>query len=74
MIISSFPKIVKDILRPLPKIGIQIYASLIAYVILQLVSVPKEWGEKMLDKFRYLQVYMCQQISYVHWMEDIMKC
>jgi hypothetical protein len=28
----------------------------------------------MLDKFRYLQAFMCQQISYVHWMEDIMKC
>ncbi|OBQ28238.1 MAG: transposase, partial [Aphanizomenon flos-aquae MDT14a] len=55
-------------------IAIQIYASLIAYLILQLVSVPKEWGEKMLDKFRYLQACMCQQISYVHWMEDIMKC
>jgi hypothetical protein len=37
-------------------------------------SFPKEWGEKMLDKFRYLQACMCQQISYVHWMEDIMKC
>ncbi|MDS9398662.1 transposase [Aphanizomenon flos-aquae NRERC-008] len=46
-------------------IAIQIYASLIAYLILQLVSVPKEWGEKMLDKFRYLQACMCQQISYV---------
>lgn len=55
-------------------IGIQIYASLIAYLILQLVSVPQEWGNKMLDKFRYLQACMCQQISYVHWMEDIMRC
>ncbi len=55
-------------------ITIQIYASLIAYLILQLVSVPKQWGEKILDKFRYLQACMCQQISYVHWMEDIMKC
>jgi putative transposase len=55
-------------------IAIQIYSSLIAYLILQLVSVPKEWGEKMLDKFRYLQACMCQQISYVHWMEDIMRC
>jgi putative transposase len=55
-------------------IGIQMYASLIAYLILQLVSVPQEWGNKMLDKFRYLQACMCQQISYVHWMEDIMRC
>ncbi len=55
-------------------IAIEIYSSLIAYLILQLVSVPKEWGEKILDKFRYLQACMCQQISYVHWMEKIMKC
>ncbi len=43
MIINSFP----------------IYASLIAYLILQLVSVRQEWGNKMLDKFRYLQACMC---------------
>ena len=58
MIINSFP----------------IYASLIAYLILQLVSVPQEWGNKMLDKFRYLQACMYQQISYVHWMEDTALC
>ena len=67
-------KLDKLITKNVNGIGIQIYASLIAYLILQLVSVPKEWGEKMLDKFRYLQACMCQQISYVHWMEDIMRC
>jgi hypothetical protein len=41
MIINSFPKIVKNILGGL---------------LLQLVSVPKEWGEKMLDKFRYVSL------------------
>jgi putative transposase len=67
-------KLDKLITKNVNGIGIQIYASLIAYLILQLVSVPKQWGEKMLDKFRYLQACMCQQISYVHWMEDIMRC
>lgn len=67
-------KLDKLITKNVNGIGIQIYASLIAYLILQLVSVPKQWGEKILDKFRYLQACMCQQISYVHWMEDIMKC
>ncbi|MDH6086912.1 transposase, partial [Umezakia ovalisporum] len=67
-------KLDKLITKNLNGIGIQIYASLIAYPILQLVSVPKQWGEKMLDKLRYLQACMCQQISYVHWMEDIMRC
>ena len=72
--LSMHLKLDKLITKNVNGIGIQIYASLIAYLILQLVSVPKQWGEKILDKFRYLQACMCQQISYVHWMEDIMKC
>lgn len=41
-------------------ITIQIYASLIAYLILQLVEIPQVWGNKLLDKLRYLQACMCQ--------------
>ena len=52
-------------------ITIQIYVSLIAYLILQLVSIPEQWGNKLLDKLRYLQCCMCQQISYVHWFEEM---
>ena len=52
-------------------IEIQIYTCLIAYVILQLVSIPKEFGEKALDKLRYLQAFMCENISYVHWLRNI---
>jgi putative transposase len=48
-------------------IEIQIYCCLIAYVILQLVEIPKEFGGKALDKLRYLQAFMCENISYVHW-------
>lgn len=66
-------KLDKLITKNVNGITIQIYSSLIAYLILQLVSVPQQWGDKLLDKFRYLQACMCQQISYVHWMEDIMK-
>jgi hypothetical protein len=58
MIINSFPKIVKDILKSLPKNDYPVLNTCL-YV---------------LDKFRYLQACMCQQISYVHWMEDIMRC
>lgn len=47
--------------------GIQIYVTLIAYLILKLVKIPQEWGSKLIDKFRYLQSCMCQKISYVHW-------
>ena len=54
-------------------ITIQLYATLIAYLILQLVEIPQIWGDKLLDKLRYLQACMCQKISYVHWMESILS-
>jgi putative transposase len=41
-------------------IAIQIYATLIAYLILQLIEIPQEWGQRLLDKLRYLQACMCQ--------------
>lgn len=52
-------------------IEIQIYCSLIGYVVLQLVEIPKEFGNKALDKLRYLQAFMCENISYVHWFRKI---
>ncbi|EAM49661.1 hypothetical protein CwatDRAFT_1958 [Crocosphaera watsonii WH 8501] len=52
-------------------IRIQIYSCLIAYLILQLIEIPQEFGEKILDKLRYLQAYMCQEISYVHWFRKL---
>ncbi len=54
-------------------IAIQIYASLIGYLILQLVDVPQIWGDLLLDKLRYLQACMCQEISYVHWIKSILS-
>ena len=52
-------------------ITIQIYTCLIAYVLLELVNIPKEFGSKMLDKLRYLQAFMCENISYLHWFRRI---
>lgn len=52
-------------------IEIQIYCCLIGYVVLQLVEIPKEFGNKALDKLRYLQAFMCENISYVHWFRKI---
>jgi putative transposase len=52
-------------------IEIQIYCCLIGYVILQVVEIPKEFGNKALDKLRYLQAFMCENISYVHWFRKI---
>jgi putative transposase len=55
-------------------IAIQIYTCLIAYVLLQLVTIPKEFGGKLLDKLRYLQAFMCENISYVHWLPKLVFC
>jgi putative transposase len=52
-------------------IAIQIYTCLIAYVLLKLVKIPKEFGEKTLDKLRYLQAFMSKKISYVHWFREL---
>jgi IS4 transposase len=55
-------------------IQIQIYTCLLAYVLLQLVVIPKEFGEKLLDKLRYLQAFMSENISYVHWFRQLVCC
>jgi putative transposase len=69
-------KIERLISKSLNGITIQFYASLIAYLILQLISIPAQWGvgNKLLDKIRYLQACMCQKISLVHWFEELMFC
>jgi putative transposase len=54
-------------------IEIQIYCCLIAYILLQLVEIPKEFGIKILDKLRYLQAFMCENISYVHWFRKMVS-
>ncbi|BAT54061.1 Transposase, IS4 [Nostoc sp. NIES-3756] len=67
-------KLNKLITKNVNGITIQIYVSLIAYLILQKLSIPEQWGHTLLDKFRYLQSCICQKISYVHWFEDMMLC
>ncbi len=48
-------------------IKIQIYSCLIVYVILQLTDRSTKIVETTLDKLRYLQSYMSEKISYIHW-------
>ncbi|HEY9604321.1 MAG TPA: IS4 family transposase [Allocoleopsis sp.] len=67
-------KLDKLITKNVNGIALQIYATLIAYLILQLIEIPQQWGQKLLDKLRYLQACMCQEISYVHWMTKLTKC
>lgn len=52
-------------------IEIQIYCCLIVYLILRLVKIPQEFGNSLLDKLRYLQAFMCEKISYVHWLKEL---
>lgn len=52
-------------------IEIQIYSCLIAYLLLNLVKIPEEFGSTLLERLRYLQAVMCQKISYFHWFREI---
>lgn len=54
-------------------ITIQIYTSLIAYLLLQLVTIPKIFSKSLLDKLHYLQAFMCQKISYVNWIDEMLS-
>ena len=49
-------------------VTIQIYMVLIAYLILLLVEIPKVYGEKLLDKLRYIQLIIRQDSNFVIWM------
>jgi putative transposase len=66
-------KLHKLITKNVNGITIQIYVSLIAYLILQLSYIPEQWGNTLLDKIRYIQSCMCQKISYVHWFEEMIS-
>ena len=38
---------------------------------LQLVEIPKIYGTKLLDKLRYLQIIIRQEINFIHWMNRV---
>lgn len=42
---------------------IQIYSSLIAYLLLNLIEIPEEFGKKLLDKFRYVQALIYHKLT-----------
>jgi putative transposase len=67
-------KLDKLISKSVNGIQIQIYMSLIAYLILQLIDIPECFGCKIIDKLRYLQAMMCRQGNYVRWIESIIFC
>lgn len=60
-------KLDRIITKNINGITIQIYASLIAYLLLQLIEIPPEFGQKNLEKLRYLWAFMKEEKSFVHW-------
>ncbi len=52
-------------------IRLHLYSCIIAYLILQLIDIEEGFGKILLDKLRYLQSFMCQHISYLHWFRRI---
>ena len=55
-------------------IPIQIYSCLIIYLVLQLVDIPQKIGERTLDKLLYLQSFMNENISDIHWFRRLSFC
>ncbi|MEO0310115.1 MAG: IS4 family transposase, partial [Gloeomargarita sp. DG02_3_bins_56] len=53
-------------------VTIQIDMVLIAYLILQLIEILGFYGEKMLDKLRYIQLELSRRCSIVHWSFDLL--
>jgi len=53
-------------------VTIQIYMVLIAYLILQLMEIPAFYGNRLLDKFRYLQLELSRRCSIVDWSYDLL--
>jgi hypothetical protein len=72
----KFLKMHLKLKRPMTKsengIRLQIYTTLIARLLLELVSVPEPWGSKLLDKLRYLQCCVSEKVSYVHWLRELL--
>lgn len=65
-------KLDKLITKNLNGVTMQIYMVLIAYVILELMKIPAFYGERLLDKLRYLQLELSRRCSIVHWSFDFM--
>jgi len=54
-------KLARIITKNTNGIKIQIYACLMCYLLLKLVELSDEIGNKLLDKLRYLQDFMCEK-------------
>lgn len=59
------------ITKNLNGVKLQIYTVLIAYLILQLIEIPPFYGNKLLEKLRYIQIFLHRHCSLIHWSYDI---
>jgi putative transposase len=59
------------ITKNLNGVKLQIYIVLIAYLILQLIEIPPFYGNKLLEKFRYIQMFLHRHCSLIHWSYDL---
>jgi len=64
--LKSNLKLDKLITKSINGVKIQIMMVLIGYLILELVEIPQLYGEKLLDKLRYLQLQLSQWRSFCH--------
>ncbi len=59
------------ITKNLNRVKLQISMVLIAYLILQLIEIPKFYRDKLLDKFRYIQIFSHRHCSTIYWSYDL---
>ncbi len=64
-------KLARLIIKNTKEIRIQISVCLICYLWLQLVEATDYIGNKLLDKLRCLQTFMCEIVSYIHWFKEL---
>lgn len=65
-------KLDRLITKSVSGVTMQIYMVLIAYLILKLMEIPAFYGERLLDKFRYLQLEVSRRCSIIYWSYDLL--
>ena len=59
------------ITKNLNGLKLQIYTVLIAYLILQPIETPAFYGNKLLEKFCYIQIFLHRHCSIILWSYDL---
>lgn len=70
--LKSYLKLDELITKSHNGVTMQIIMTLISYLLLQLLEIPKIYGEKLIDKLRWLQLLLGQHRSFVHLRYDFL--